>query len=533
MRRVPYLWLLIFLLALLLLVAGGRIAPQDEETTFRMTANLLEYQRLTLTTQDFTLHPQTFPGFLPREQPRTLITTWAGPGTDGQTYPQYTHAQSLFEIPLYWVGRLLGGDATTLTGVALTKFTTSLLNAILISITGWLTAIFASHLGLSRRLSVLLGLTYPLATMALAYVDTNFSEPLLALAMLLAAYLVYQARFDHPLRHLAFAGAALGLAVYTRERSVILLPPFLLYVFLTQPRYSMKKWLAFLLPIGIAGVLIGLWNWQRFGSPLVTSYAAWQPETGFGTPLVVGAYGLWLSAGKGLLLYNPIAWLGLLGVRSLWWRDRTLTILIGLSLIIPTIFFARYDLWTGGWNWGPRYLLPLLPLLILTAGVWVHAHPSRLRCGALLAVCVLGLALNLPTVLVDHSRYLVDAGERDPEQFLKRSLLQFEASPLTQQWPAVLELARVYQQPEVWTTVQGTLDRRLQGYSGGTDLESLSTELLWVDEFLRLNVPAPWLFRLILLGYPRWGIGLAVSLLLVLLVTTGYALWRFVRASAV
>ncbi|NTU64844.1 MAG: hypothetical protein HGB05_15955, partial [Chloroflexi bacterium] len=174
MRRIPFLWLLIFLLALLSLMAGGRIAPQDEETTYRMAANLIESGRFTITTQEFTLEAQTFPGFLPHIQPRTLITTWAGPGSDGQIYPQYTHAQSLFVVPLYLLGRLFTGAPVTLSSVAFTKFTTSLLNPILIALTGWLVAVFASRLGMSYRLSVILGLASPLATMALAYIDTSF-----------------------------------------------------------------------------------------------------------------------------------------------------------------------------------------------------------------------------------------------------------------------------------------------------------------------------------------------------------------------
>jgi 4-amino-4-deoxy-L-arabinose transferase-like glycosyltransferase len=529
-RSIPFLPLIVFLLSFLLLAAGGRTAPQDEETTYRMAANLIEFGRLTMTTQDFTLPVQSFPGFLPRTQPRTLVTTWAGEGVDGQTYPQYTHAQSLLEVPLYLLGRLLGGDPSTSAGVALTKFTTSLLNPLLIALSGWLVAVFASHLNFSRRLSILLGLAYPLATMALAYVDTNFSEPLLAFAVLLATYAAYRARSDHSLRYLALSGAALGLAIYTRERSVILLPPFLLYVFLTQPRRRWIGWLTFLIPIGIAGALIGAWNWLRFGSPLTTSYAAWQPETGFSTPIVVGVFGLWLSAGKGLLFYNPIVWLGLIGLLSLWRRDRALAALIGLNLLIPTIFFARYDLWTGGWNWGPRYLLPLLPLLVLTAGHWVHAHPSRFRRSLLLAACALGLALNLPAVLVDHSRYLVAAGERDPDQYLKQTLLQFDAAPLAQQWPAVLELARVYQEPGAWQAAQDALDQQLQGYSSGAQLETLSTAVLQADEFLRLNAPAPWPFRMLLLDYPAWMIGLAVSTLLMLLLISGYALVRSARS---
>jgi hypothetical protein len=67
----------------------------------------------------------------------------------------------------------------------------------------------------------------------------------------------------------------------------------------------------------------------------------------------------------------------------------------------------------------------------------------------------------------------------------------------------------------------------------GIDQESLSTALLWVDEFLRLNLPAPWAFRLYLLGCPLWVIGPAISLLLMLLVVAGYKLFRAVRASGV
>ena len=300
---------------------------------------------------------------------------------------------------------------------------------------------------------------------------------------------------------------------------------------MTQPRRRWTGWLAFLIPIGIGCALIGAWNWLRFGSPLTTSYAAWQPETGFSTPIALGVFGLWLSAGKGLLFYNPIAWLGLIGLIPLWRRDRPLAALIGLLLLISTFFFARYDLWTGGWNWGPRYLLPLVPLLVLTAGVWVQAKPSRFRRGALIAVCALGVILNVPAVLVDHSRYLVAASERDPEHYLIQTLLQLDATPLVQQWPTVFEVAGLYQQPGAWDFAQQTIDQHLRSVPAGIDQELLSTALLGVDEFVRLNLPAPWFVRAFVLGYPAWAIGLTVSALLVLLAIASYKLFRTLRIS--
>jgi hypothetical protein len=529
-RRVPFLGLLIFLLAVLLLTAGGRIAPQDEETVYRMAANLIERGQLTITEQTFTFPLQTDPGFLPRSEPREFITTWSGPGVDGRIYPQYTHAQSLLEIPLYLIGRVLSGPPTSLLAVEFTRFTTSLFNAIVIALTGWLLTLFAIRFGFSQHLSVGLGLTYALGTMAVAYTHTNFSEPLLALLFTLAAYALYSARVesDRSLRWLAIGGAALGLAFYTRERSAIMLPAFFLYVFWTQ-RWRWKSWLIFLIPIGLAGVAIGAWNWLRFGSPLITSYGAWQPETGFSTPILLGLFGLVLSPGKGLLIYNPIGWLGLIGLIGMIRRRPAEALLFGLTLIVPIGFFATYDLWTGGWNWGPRYLLPLLPFLLLTAGEWLHVSSTRLRRGLLIGLCVIGFAINVPTLLVDHSRYLVEAGERDQTAFLRSSIIDVGASPLTQQWPTVVEVVRLYSQPQTWTAARAVIDDHLQAYTGSNDLELLSTHWLWVDEFLRLNVPDLWFVHLWLIGYSPLAIGLAMIALLAAAVLAGRRVLRMLR----
>ncbi len=110
LRSIPFVWLFIFLVSGLLLTAGGRIAPQDEETTFRMTANLIEYGRTTITEQEFTVEPQTYSGFLPSVLPRTLLTTWAVPGRDGQKYPQFMPGQAIVNMPLYLLGRWSSGE---------------------------------------------------------------------------------------------------------------------------------------------------------------------------------------------------------------------------------------------------------------------------------------------------------------------------------------------------------------------------------------------------------------------------------------
>jgi hypothetical protein len=411
----------------------------------------------------------------------------------------------------------------------LAHWTTSLFNPIVIALTGWLVAVFANRLGYTRRLSVGLGLAYPLCTIVLPYTGTYFSEPLIALLILTAAYAVYAARASaHATGWLILAGTALGLTVFIRERSAIMLPPFILYVYLCQRRVVWRGWAAFFAPLGLFAGIIGLLNWSRYGSPLTFGFSALQHTT-FTTPLVLGLYGLLISPGKGLLLYNPIAWAGLLGLAIMFRTRRNEALLFALIMLAELLFFALYEFWTGGWNWGPRYIMPVLPLLVLAAGEWVHVRPTRLRKTILVVLCVLGFVLNLPAVLVDHSRYLVNFGERESERYLDRSILNLADSPLAQQWPTVFEVAQLYARPATWQAAQAAVSEHLNAYAGDGSLESLSTHVLWFDEFFRLNLPDFWFVHLPLLGFSPIVAGVCALILLLMVVFSGWKVWLMLR----
>jgi hypothetical protein len=528
--RLPFIWLLVFLLAILLLQAGGRLAPLDEETVYRMTARLIEDGQVTLASDQYRDMPQTYPGFLPQSRPRTTDAVWTGVAVDGQRYPLYTHAQPLLQVPLYLIGRFIGGAPTNLEAVAITRFTTSLFNPIVVALTGWLIALFGSAWGFSKRLSAGLGLTYALGTIALAYTHTNFSDPLLALLCALAAYSSYRVGSARRLRWLLLTGLALGLALYLRERAFTVIPLFLGYVLLTRRARTWREWAVLLIPLGLGGAALAAWNMVRFGSPISIGYANWIPDTGFDVPILLGLYGLLISPGKGMLLYNPIAALGFVGLITLFHRHRAEAILFTSISAVTIGFYARYNFWTGGWNWGARYILVLLPFLLLAAGDWVTAHPTRFRKSLLIALSVLTLLLNLPAALVDHSRYLVSLGEQDPDHYLQRAILNVTDSPLTRQWPTALDLAALYARPETWQAARQAVQQYWQSYQGPDDFDALTTHLMWIDEFFRMNMPDFWFVHLPLLGFaPALVAALALGLL-ALALFSGWRVWQMFRS---
>src|SRR5262249_51167955 len=136
-------------------------------------------------------------------------------------------------------------------------------------------------------------------------------------------------------------------------------------------------------PAGAAGVLgtaaaalavYGLYNLQRYGSPLETGYAA-SGANGLvvGNPLV-GLYGLLFSSGRGVLWFAPpvlaaaLAWLRFLGRFPN--VAPALGALVGLWLLAHATVGSGDIPWDSGWGWGPRYLLPVLPLALLPLAEW-------------------------------------------------------------------------------------------------------------------------------------------------------------------
>lgn len=360
------------------------------------------------------------------------------PGADGRGYSPYGILPSLLALPFFAVGALLA-PADPAAFDYTTRFVLAAFNAPISAATAALLAAWALRLGVGWRAALLLALLYALATFAWVYARTFFSEPLAALLLLIAAERIDAAFHSQTQsaaqRRLALlsAGVAAGLLIATRIASVVALPILALFVLWHSLRLRpvARRGLGFQLrpaafgPVCIwglgllpgVGLVLG-YNLLRFGTLLSTGYAS--EARLFTTPLAYGLYGLLFSPGKSLFLYAPPLILALPGALRLWSHARRLLLLLlGLSLA-HLLLYAQWGEWAGGGVWGPRFLLPVVPLLLLlAAGLFLPtrtldpaARKATLRlgtrcwpwlCGLLAA---LGFAGNLGGVLLNFNTYL-------------------------------------------------------------------------------------------------------------------------------
>lgn len=358
-------------------------------------------------------------------------------GIDGALYAKKGPTPSLALIPLVILAHI--------TPWLPIQATAMLFNALITTATALALYTLARWLDYDERTAFTLGLIYGLATFAAAYVKTLFGEPLAGFLLLLAVMFAYsgqrsafglkstykpspqtprphgkglqEAEFtDGRLVHSPFdssliarysllvTGTLLALLIGVNTVYVVFVPVIGLYVFWWQKIRPLEI-AKFFVPVVVGLGLLGLYNWARFGSPFTSGYHFAEGE-GFNNPLLIGLYGLFFSPYRGLFWYNPILILAIPGWMLL--RRRT-PMLAWLSLVLITLqalAFASWWSWHGGIVWGPRFLLPALPLaMFMLAPIIDAARKQRFLFVTLGVFTLLSLGVQILGSLYDYLTY--------------------------------------------------------------------------------------------------------------------------------
>ena len=393
----------LIVLGVTLLFYTGAIDSSDAEHTVAMAANIARTGRLDV---------NAIGAIEAIEATELAIYNGAG-----QRYSKYGQFTSVVMIPLVWLGDVMPG----MNAIA----TVALLNPLLTALTATVLYHFLRQLRVDGRSALGVALIYGVATPALVYSTTLYREPLVALLLLLAVMSVFYGRA-------LVAGALVALLitthnVYVVSGAVLGLSLLAQHGIWPTVRYGL---------VAALGVLITLgFNMAFYGSLFATGYDLSGVEA-FNVPAWVGIYGLLFSPYRGIVWYAPMVVLALVGGRACYRQQRGLTLTIsGLTLATLGVFASWWS-WYGGVVWGPRFLIPLLPLAMI---VLAYGLSSRRRWQVavlfmMIAVAVNGLGLLYHPTIFNNN--VLNVRYRSGEQVGYISMLtpeplwNFAASPI-------------------------------------------------------------------------------------------------------
>ena len=495
-------------------------------------------------------------------------------GRDGRHYSKNAAGQAVLALPL-----VIGAEALARLGrldparqeLAVrfaVSFWNALVTALLLGWFYWGARRLGASAGAALAAALMLGLTTPLWV----YAKSFMAEPLQALGLLLALLGASLAAEPdrgraHRAERIAAAGAFLAISVKLSMLPVALacLAPLLK----GPPRR---------LTIPLACVLLallghGAYNWARFGTPLESGYGAQATPAAYTTPLLVGLYGLLLSSGKGVMWFAPALWLAPRGWQAMRRGSRSagsLAARLGLNdprgraalggalaWVAGLLLYSRFQHWAGDGSFGPRYLVPFLPLAFLpvafslsprlpgeggipiSGGVGASplapetgsrsprpearvAAPRSLRL-VVAALAVIGLAVQIGGVAIYFGAEMREVGDfpytrslADP-RFMSESHWNPAFSPIAGHWRMLDRNTREH--------LAGDLPRLL-----GRGERDARLGLGAADQQALLHALDFWWLYLIYAGFPRAPVLAVLGLLVLVAIVAVFRLAAAVRA---
>jgi len=326
-------------------------------------------------------------------------------------YSIYGVGVSLVAAPIYLALTKVGVDARVMEGTVGILFTAG--SAALFYVL--LARLFDRRIAVGGTIVFVFGTTmWPLAS-------TAFYQHAPVAFLQILALLAFFARDERaPLR----AGLAMGAAFFVRPTQVVLAAT-MGFLYLSEDRRKVARFTLGALPFFLGLLIQNRWIW---GSWLEGGYA--RSGVGyhafFGQAIGGQTIGWW----RGMFIYSPFLILGVVGLveagrRRGWIEKRIIAIAAGSILLL--LFYSRWDTWWNGLHqFGYRYQLDFVPLIVLMVVYAIHVRPALVWAAApLVGISILTMSAGMGS---DPDRW-------DPVLYPK----SVDLAPIGRAWSAFLD----------------------------------------------------------------------------------------------
>lgn len=314
---------------------------------------------------------------------------------NGHYYSLFPFGASLIAFPFFLLGQFIG--AAQISTFFVTTFFTILTMMLMVK--------FGNRLALPRSVSLFSAIAYGFATNSWGYSVTLYAHPISAFLILSAIYLAAFAKKNASIFRLFLVWILYSVAVYIDFPNLFIFLPIVGLLSLDGVgvvKEQLKKKVTINLKYVIAPlvfialmVLYGFYNYTYFGSPMKLSNALPRvqdlkdekranPQVGSDPVAVLqtrnmleGFHSFTISHDRGMLIYTPVAVLSLFALGYFRKQKRVEFLLFSVPITCLTLYTMFVDPY-GGWAFGSRYMLAVLPALCILAGIGLYRFTKNI-----------------------------------------------------------------------------------------------------------------------------------------------------------
>ena len=270
--------------------------------------------------------------------------------------------------------------------------------------------------GYSVKTSLILVFLFSLSTTIWAYAQTSLNVVPLIFFILIGFFFYRKFQKTNSHFNLILTGIFFGLGFLTRQDMLVLIIPFFVFILITsfwknrQLKTLVKTFLSFAVPPLVSYAITKIIAFVRIGDianrPQELVIAHFVVIGATNEPFFERIFGLLFSPGAGLFIYAPILFTCFVGFFDFYKKNKFDCILMISFAVFFVFFYGTNSYWHGFNGWGARYLLPIVPFLILPLGASIEKRTSFFFKIPIILLGVVGFLINLVYLLQDAAYFV-------------------------------------------------------------------------------------------------------------------------------